>query len=48
MYPTEAQERTLHEIFAIYNRVKRIGYKLAFERKDFVEDRKEKKAKILR
>ena len=42
MYPTGSQERRLHEIFTIYNRVKRIGYKLFFELKDTNYTQKEK------
>ncbi|MFX0072163.1 MAG: IS200/IS605 family accessory protein TnpB-related protein, partial [Candidatus Hermodarchaeota archaeon] len=34
VHPTALQERNLHEIFKIYNRVKRIGYKLLFQLKD--------------
>ncbi|MFX0071714.1 MAG: IS200/IS605 family accessory protein TnpB-related protein [Candidatus Hermodarchaeota archaeon] len=33
IYPTTLQERNLHDIFKIYNRVKRIGYKLLFQLK---------------
>ena len=32
--PTASQEQKLHEIFTIYNRVRRIGYKLLFEERD--------------
>ena len=32
--PTPLQEKRLSEIFTIYNRVKRIGYKLFFQLKD--------------
>jgi len=34
LHPTPLQEKSLHEIFTIYNRVKRIGYKLLFQLKD--------------
>ncbi|TFG30731.1 MAG: hypothetical protein EU532_00125 [Promethearchaeota archaeon] len=34
LYPTSLQEKKLHSIFTIYNRVKRIGYKILFDLKD--------------
>jgi predicted transposase len=34
LHPTASQEAKLHEIFTIYNKVKRIGYKLLFQLKD--------------
>ncbi len=34
LHPTPSQERKLHEIFTIYNRVRRAGYKLYFTLKD--------------
>lgn len=34
LHPTPSQEKQLHEIFTIYNQVKRIGYKLLFQLKD--------------
>jgi len=34
LYPTQLQKNNLHEIFTIYNRVKRIGYKLLFQLRD--------------
>jgi len=34
LHPTASQEQKLHEIFTIYNRVKRVGYKLFYELKD--------------
>ena len=34
LHPTALQEQKLHEIFKIYNRVKRIGYKLLFQLKN--------------
>ena len=36
LYPTASQERKLHEIFTIYNRVRRIGYKILFEERRIV------------
>ncbi|MFX1519186.1 MAG: hypothetical protein ACFFCD_04625 [Promethearchaeota archaeon] len=39
IYPDKLQERKLHEIFAIYNRVKRIGYKLLFHGEDYMAER---------
>ena len=42
LHPTASQEECLHEIFTIYNRVKRIGYKLLFQLKDTDYTRKEK------
>jgi len=42
LYPTSSQERILHEIFTIYNRVKHIGYKRFFEIKDINYTQKEK------
>ncbi|WP_287585044.1 IS200/IS605 family accessory protein TnpB-related protein, partial [Candidatus Borrarchaeum sp.] len=36
MYPDETQEHQLHEIFAIYNRVKRVGYNLLFHGEDYM------------
>jgi len=39
MYPDEAQEYQLHEIFTIYNRMKRIGYNLLFHGEDYMEER---------
>ncbi|MFX1376527.1 MAG: IS200/IS605 family accessory protein TnpB-related protein [Promethearchaeota archaeon] len=40
LYPTVSQEQKLHEIFTIYNRIKRKGYKLFFNNKNifFLED----------
>jgi len=35
IYPKTLQERKLHEIFTIYNRVKRIGYNLLFRGEDY-------------
>ena len=34
LHPTPSQERKLHEIFTIYNRVRRVGFKLYFTLKD--------------
>ncbi len=39
MYPDEAQEHQLHELFTIYNRVKRIGYNLLFHGEDYMTAR---------
>ena len=42
LHPTSSQENRLHEIFAIYNSVKRKGYRLLFKLKDTNSTRKEK------
>ena len=34
LHPTVSQEQQLHEIFTIYNRVKRVGYALYYQLKD--------------
>jgi len=39
IYPDKKQEYTLNEIFTIYNRVKRIGYKLLFHGEDYMKAR---------
>jgi IS605 OrfB family transposase len=39
MYPDETQKHQLHEIFTIYNRVKRIGYNLLFHGEDYMAAR---------
>ncbi|WP_287584730.1 IS200/IS605 family accessory protein TnpB-related protein, partial [Candidatus Borrarchaeum sp.] len=39
IYPDEIQERKLHEIFTIYNRVKRVGYNLLFHGEDYIAAR---------
>ncbi len=39
IYPDKKQEYTLHEIFTIYNRVKRIGYNLPFHSEDHMKER---------
>ncbi|MFX1519577.1 MAG: IS200/IS605 family accessory protein TnpB-related protein [Promethearchaeota archaeon] len=39
IYPDKLQERKLHEIFTIYNRVKRIGYNLLFHGEDYMAAR---------
>ncbi|MFX1466786.1 MAG: hypothetical protein ACFFA5_09970 [Promethearchaeota archaeon] len=39
IYPDKKQESALHEIFTIYNRVKRIGYNLLFHGEDYMTDR---------
>ncbi len=36
MYPDGIQERKFHEIFTIYNRVKRVGYNLLFHGDDYM------------
>ncbi len=36
LHPTSSQEHQLHEIFTIYNRVKRKGYKLFFNTRDIL------------
>ena len=45
LHPTSSQEHQLHEVFTIYNRVKRKGYKLFFNDKNilFSKDRDAKK-----
>ena len=43
LYPTASQEQKLHEIFAIYNNVKRVGYKLFYELKDTELKKNEKR-----
>jgi hypothetical protein len=39
IYPDTRQEDTLHELFTIYNRVKRIGYNLLFHGEDYMAAR---------
>jgi hypothetical protein len=39
IYPDATQERKLHEILTIYNRVKRIGYNLLFHGEDYMTAR---------
>ncbi len=39
IYPDKTQEGKLHEIFTIYNRVKRIGYNLLFHGEDYMIER---------
>jgi len=39
MYPDKIQEHKLHELFTIYNRVKRIGYNLLFHGEDYITTR---------
>ncbi|MBY9005632.1 MAG: hypothetical protein KGD63_02640, partial [Candidatus Lokiarchaeota archaeon] len=45
LHPTSSQEHQLHEIFTIYNRIKRKGYKLFFNKRDilFSKDSETKK-----
>ncbi|MCK5587450.1 MAG: hypothetical protein KAI34_01830 [Candidatus Lokiarchaeota archaeon] len=38
IYPDKTQKRKLHEILTIYNRVKRIGYKLQFYGKKYITE----------
>ena len=42
LHPTASQEQKFHEIFTIYNKVRRIGYKLLFALKDSGLDKNEK------
>lgn len=46
IHPSASQEKQLHEIFTIYNKVRRVGYKLLFQLKDTDYDDK-KKRKII-
>jgi hypothetical protein len=46
LHPTASQEAKLHEIFTIYNKVKRIGYKLLFQLKDKDYDKNERSSII--
>ena len=39
IYPDLTQERKLHKIFTIYNRVRRVGYKLLFFGKEYITER---------
>ncbi len=39
IYPDKLQKGKLHEIFTIYNRVKRIGYNLLFYGEDYIVER---------
>jgi hypothetical protein len=43
LYPTTAQEQKLHEIITIYNKVKRMGYKLFYKLKDSEITKNEKR-----
>jgi len=43
LHPTASQENKLHEIFTIYNKAKRVGYKLYFELKDKELSKNEKR-----
>jgi hypothetical protein len=38
MYPDKAQEHQLHELFTIYNQVKRIGYNQLFHGENFMAE----------
>ncbi len=44
--PTEIQKKRLNEIFTIYNRVRRVGYKLFFQLKDTNYSKKQKRKLI--
>ena len=46
VHPSASQENQLHEIFTIYNRVRRFGYKLLFQLKD-TDYNEEEKRKII-
>jgi len=39
IYPDTVQKRKLHEIFTIYNRVRRISYKLLFYGEEYISER---------
>jgi len=43
LHPTAPQEQKLHEIFIIYNKVKRVGYKLFYRLKDTELKKNEKR-----
>ena len=49
LHPTASQERQLHEIFTIYNRVKRIVYKLYFKlnTRNFTKEEKKQEEKLI-
>ncbi|MHA1104153.1 MAG: IS200/IS605 family accessory protein TnpB-related protein [Promethearchaeota archaeon] len=46
LHPTASQERKLHEIFTIYNKVKRVGYKLFHGLKDTGLTKNEKRGLV--
>ncbi len=46
IYPTRSQERQLHEVFTIYNRMKRIGYTLLFNGKENPNNWNEEREKL--
>ena len=46
LYPTASQEQKLHEIFTIYNKVKRVGYKLFHGLKDTDLKKNEKRGLV--
>jgi len=46
LHPTASQEQKLHEIFTIYNKVKRVGYKHLFELKNTNFTKTEKRSII--
>ena len=43
LHPTASQEQKIHEIFTIYNQVKRVGYKLFYGLKDAEQNENEKR-----
>ncbi|MFX1366725.1 MAG: IS200/IS605 family accessory protein TnpB-related protein [Promethearchaeota archaeon] len=43
LYPTSSQEHQLHNIFTIYNKIKRIGYKLFYELREIDLSKNEKR-----
>ena len=46
LHPTASQEQKLHEIFTIYNKVKRVGYKLFYRLKDTELKKNEKRGLV--
>ena len=46
LQPTASQEQKLHEIFIIYNKVKRVGYKLYYRLKDMDLTKNEKRGLV--
>ncbi len=46
IYPTKSQEKKLHEIFTIYNRMKKIGYKTLFNGKENPNNWNEEREKL--
>lgn len=39
LYPSKSQEKKLDEIFTIYNRMKRIGYKILFNGENNIQQK---------